>query len=117
MTSKVGVLNSASVVRISTVDLIAALVADPEKAWATHNNGKPLTPRQLAKHLSTYGPRSKTVRQPDGTTPKGYDVSQFEDAFKRYLPAAFGLSFGTSPLMALGSALGSVGNMAGESLF
>lgn len=99
---KMGVLGSASVVRIPTVDLIAALVADPEKAWATFNNGKPLTPRQLAKQVGAYGPRSKTVRQPDGTTPKGYDVSQFEDAFARYLPVPEEL---TPPRRAVASAM------------
>ncbi|MDP1930034.1 MAG: DUF3631 domain-containing protein [Gammaproteobacteria bacterium] len=70
--------------KISTVDLITALVADEEKCWATYNRGRPLTPRQLAKQLSAYDIHPKTVRMPYGT-PKGYDTYQFADAFSRYL--------------------------------
>lgn len=74
--------------KISTADLIAALVDDDEKSWATYNRGKPLTPRQLAKQLSVYGIKSKTVRLGHAKTPKGYEVSQFDDAFGRYLPGS-----------------------------
>lgn len=72
--------------KISTVDLIDALVADEEKAWATYNRGRPLTPRQLAKQLAAYGIQPKTVRMAHGT-PKGYDAEQFADVFSRYLGA------------------------------
>ena len=58
---------------------------DEENSWATYNRGKPLTPRQLAKLLAPYGIKPKTVRV-NGRTPKGYDKSQFVDAFARYLP-------------------------------
>lgn len=71
--------------KISTVDLIQALVADEEKAWATYNRGKPLSPRQLAKQLAAYGIQPKTVRLTGKHTPKGYDADQFADAFARYL--------------------------------
>lgn len=54
-------------------------------SWATHNRGKPITPRQLAKLLSGYGIKPKTVRF-GNSTPKGYERSQFDDAFARYLP-------------------------------
>jgi hypothetical protein len=70
--------------KISTVDLIEALVSDEERAWATYNRGKPLSPRQLAKQLGAYGIKPKTVRLAHGT-PKGYDADQFTDAFARYL--------------------------------
>lgn len=70
--------------KITTVELIDALVADEEKGWATYNRGRPLTPRQLAKQLAAYGIQPKTVRMAHGT-PKGYDVDQFADAFARYL--------------------------------
>ena len=72
--------------RIKSADLIEALCADAEAAWATYNNGRPLTPRQLSKLLSAYGIHPKTVRQ-GKDTPKGYDTAQFEDAFARYLAA------------------------------
>lgn len=71
--------------KISSADLIKALVADPESPWATYNRGRPLTPRQLSKMLSAYGIKSKTVRMSRFETPKGYDRDQFSDAFSRYL--------------------------------
>ena len=73
--------------KISTADLIEALVHDDEKSWATYNRGKPISPRQLAKQLTAYGIKSKTVRLGHANTPKGYELSQFTDAFARYLPA------------------------------
>jgi hypothetical protein len=74
--------------KVSTVELLAALVADDERPWSTYNRGKPMTPRQLAKHLSVYGIKSKTVRLGERNTPKGYERSQFDDAFARYLQQA-----------------------------
>lgn len=74
--------------KISTADLIEALVDDDEKPWATYNRGKPLTPRQLARQLNGYGIKSKTVRLGPYQTPKGFDVAQFKDAFARYLASA-----------------------------
>lgn len=71
--------------KISTADLIEALVEDDEKPWATYNRGKPLTPRQLARQLAGYGIKSKTVRLGPHHTPKGFDATQFTDAFARYL--------------------------------
>ena len=76
------------VFKIGTVDLIEALVADDEKAWAGYNRGKPMSPRQLAKQLAPYGIKPKTIRFSDKNTPKGYDLDQFEDAFARYLAPA-----------------------------
>lgn len=72
------------VTKISTVDLIRDLVADEEMTWATYNRGKQLSPRQLSKQLGFYGIKSKTVRF-GYATPKGYEYSQFADAFARYL--------------------------------
>jgi putative DNA primase/helicase len=70
--------------KISTADLITALVDDEEKPWATYYRGKPIIPSQLAKLLAPYGIKPKTVRV-HGRTPKGYDALQFTDAFARYL--------------------------------
>jgi hypothetical protein len=70
--------------KIKSTDLIDALVDDEEKPWATYNRGRPLTPPQLSKMLSRYGIKPKTVRF-GKSTPKGYDASQFADAFARYL--------------------------------
>jgi hypothetical protein len=70
--------------KISTKELIEELVADEENPWATYNRGRPLTPKQLAKQLSGYGIKSKTIRM-KYDTPKGFDEKQFQDAFARYL--------------------------------
>ena len=78
------VFASEKVDRISSADLIAALIADGEKPWATYNRGKPLSPRQLSKLLAAYNIKTKTVRF-KFETPKGFELSQFQDAFARYL--------------------------------
>ncbi len=78
------VFESKGVDRISTADLITALIADDEKPWATYNRGKPLSPRQLSKQLAAYNIKTKTVRFKQAT-PKGFALAQFEDAFARYL--------------------------------
>ncbi len=73
------------ITKISTADLIAALCDDDESAWATYNRGKPITPRQVAKQLAAYGIASKNIRLGAYETPKGFELSQFLDAFVRYL--------------------------------
>jgi putative DNA primase/helicase len=84
------VFESKRLDRISTADLITALIADDEKSWATYNRGKPLSPRQLAKQLGGYGIASKTIRIGYGT-PKGFEHGQFSDAFMRYLSTPLNL--------------------------
>ena len=73
--------------KISSADLIDELCRDDERPWATYNRGKQITPRQLARLLSAYGVRSKTVRLGPSNTPKGFERAQFDDAFGRYLPS------------------------------
>jgi putative DNA primase/helicase len=70
--------------RISTADLIVALIGDDENPWATYNRGKPVSPRQIAKRLKEYGIVSKNVRVGYGQS-KGFDCLQFQDVFERYL--------------------------------
>jgi putative DNA primase/helicase len=79
-----GVFDAKSVSRITTADLLAALIDDPEAPWGTYNRGKPLTARQLSKMLGAYDIHSKTVRF-GSATPKGFELGQFQDAFARYL--------------------------------
>ncbi len=77
--------NSQSAEKISSADLIDELTKIEDSPWATYNHGHPLSPRQLATQLSVYGIKSKTVRLGAFATPKGYELSQFEDVFARYL--------------------------------
>lgn len=79
--------------KISTAELIQTLIEDDEKPWSTYNRGKPITPRQIAKHLSSYGISSKTVRLGPYKTPKGFEKSQFDDAFARYIDTAHQANF------------------------
>lgn len=79
------VLESHASLTIPTADLLDLLTRDQDMGWSTYNRGQPLTPRQLAKMLAAYGIKPKTVRQSAVSTPKGYEVKAFEDAFSRYL--------------------------------
>lgn len=73
---------------IPSAELIELLCEDEEKGWSTYNRGDPLTQRQLAKSLRAYDIRSKSVRMPNGTSPKGYELREFDEVFRRYLPEA-----------------------------
>ena len=79
------VLPGRQVLYIPSAKLLELLTNDPEMGWSTYNRGSPLTVRQLAKSLGVYGIRSKTVRMPSGLTPKGYEIREFDEVFKRYL--------------------------------
>lgn len=70
--------------RISSAELVLALCEDEEKPWATWNRGKPISPKQLSTQLRAYGIHSKNIRY-DGHVPKGYERSDFKEAFSRYL--------------------------------
>jgi putative DNA primase/helicase len=84
--------------RISTKDLIEALIGDELKPWATYYRGKPMTPRQLAKRLGEYHIKPGSIRRGSDTA-KGFKRSWFDDAFRRYLypaPTSEDLSVTTS---------------------
>lgn len=70
--------------RISTADLIEALINDGELSWATYNRGKPLSFKQLAKRLKEFGIQSKDIKM-FGHVKKSFELTQFADAFSRYL--------------------------------
>ena len=70
--------------KISSADLIRHLCTNEERPWLTWNRGKQISSRQIANMLNDYGIRSKTIRLGHQTL-RGYELSQFEDAFLRYL--------------------------------
>ena len=78
------VFKSKKLDKVSTIDLISALCEDDERPWLTYNRGKPISPRQIASRLAGYEIRSKTIRLRCETA-KGFERSQFDDVFKRYL--------------------------------
>ncbi len=73
--------------RLSTSALLNMLCAEAEAPWATYNQGKPLSARQLASKLKSYKIRSRDMRVPPyNNSLKGYLVSDFSESFARYLP-------------------------------
>ncbi|NYH09687.1 DUF3631 domain-containing protein [Pseudomonas moraviensis] len=66
--------------------LLVALLADEEAPWATWNRGRPMTRRQLTARVEGFGVKSKDVRI-GVVVKKGFERSDFEDVWKRYLPA------------------------------
>ena len=79
------VFESRKIGRISTHDLIADLCADEEAPWATSDKGRNINPRQLGGLLKGYGIASKSVRFNGCDFARGFEKSQFEDAWGRYL--------------------------------
>jgi putative DNA primase/helicase len=74
------------VFKLRSAELLAELISNAEMGWSAYNRGShPLTVRQLAKLLSGYGIKTKTVRLGPTKTYKGYYRDDFEDAFARYL--------------------------------
>ena len=71
--------------RIGTADLLAALIEDDLKPWATYNRGKQMSPRQLAKRLDEYGIHSQSIKFGYGDVKRGFRHDQFIDSFARYL--------------------------------
>jgi hypothetical protein len=73
---------------MTSADLVAALVADPERPWATWGKGdKPLTQNQLARLLRPFGIISETVHLPGRPDAKGYKRVHFEEAWGAYCPS------------------------------
>ncbi|MEC7118815.1 MAG: DUF3631 domain-containing protein, partial [Pseudomonadota bacterium] len=71
--------------RIFSTDLLEYLCADEESAWATWNKGRPMAARQLSKRLEGFGIIPKNIRIGTGQR-KGYDLTDFHNAFVRYIP-------------------------------
>jgi len=70
---------------VSSAELVELLTEDKTGRWAEFSHGKALTQRQLARLLRPFGIIPGSVRLAD-STPKGYRVEAFNDAFTRYLP-------------------------------
>jgi putative DNA primase/helicase len=78
------VFETRRVDKLSSADLLAALIEDEEKSWATYNRGRPMTPKQLSQRLKGYGIKPAVIRV-GIATPRGYRRDDFQDAFARYL--------------------------------
>ena len=80
---------------LGTAQLLEALCDEVEDPWATWNRGKEMTARQFASRLKEFKIKPQNVG-PKGKRAKGYQLDQFKDAFKRYIPAPAPL-FGAAP--------------------
>lgn len=73
---------------IRSIDLVAALIVNPERPWATWGkNDKPLTQRQLAGLLKPFCIVSETVHPSGLPHGWGYKRVRFTEAWEAYLPA------------------------------
>ena len=71
--------------RIPTLELLAKLVSDPERAWATAHRGRKLTAKGLADRLDRFGLKPIMMRLPGGSGARGYRGENLIAAFARYL--------------------------------
>jgi putative DNA primase/helicase len=70
--------------RIASARLVGLLGIMEDRPWPEWKGGKPLTQNGLARLLRSFGICPDTIRIGE-TTAKGYLLSQFKDAFDRYL--------------------------------
>ena len=72
--------------RIASAALVHELCQDSEGAWASYNQGRGITPRQVARLLDGYGIKSRTIRLDTHRTSMGYYLADFAEVWLRYLP-------------------------------
>jgi putative DNA primase/helicase len=73
--------------RISSNDLVAALMTLTDRPWGTWSRGKPITSSSVARLLKPFNVFPHMIRLVNGSRPNGYKLDQFDDAFGRYLPS------------------------------
>ncbi len=71
--------------RISSAALAVALAAMEDRPWPEWRAAKPITARGIAKLLDGFGIAPKQIWTGGGNV-RGYTITQFNDAFGRYLP-------------------------------
>jgi Protein of unknown function (DUF3631) len=72
--------------RLATEDLLDKLTADPERPWATWSKGSPMSARQLARKVKSFGVKPTQLKIA-GVNRRGYERAAFDDAFSRYAPS------------------------------
>ncbi len=84
-------MNSAGVKSMPSAGLVERLALLDERPWPTWNHGRPISPRQVANLLRSFGIRPQKFRDDDaGLTPgtRGYRRRDFDDPIARYVPSA-----------------------------
>jgi len=76
------------ITEVTSENMAKELNADPAGFWAGYNRGGPITQRQIADLLDPYDihPVSLHPTKRKDFSRQGYKLSQFPDAFARYLP-------------------------------
>jgi hypothetical protein len=72
------------IVGLGGLQLTNALATFTERSWVTWNQGKPISPSQLARRLRPFGVLSQTLRA-DKVVFRGYPRDRLDDAIERYL--------------------------------
>ncbi len=80
-----GLFRAENADRLASSSICDQLQKMEDRPWPEWKNGKPISPRQLASLLKPFNISPSTVRI-DGETVKGYKLSDFDDAFSRYIP-------------------------------
>ena len=78
------VFGSKAVDKLFSAELASALAEIETSPWAEWSRGKAMTANQLARQLKKFDIGPHSVRIGDRAT-SGYELEDFEDAFKRYL--------------------------------
>jgi hypothetical protein len=89
--------------------ILDELASDEFSAWPTFDHGRPITAKQLSRHLRNYGIQVKALR--DGsTTFKGYLRGPIAEAASRYVPPGVAQATGN-----IGNAVTAGANSGGTS--
>ena len=70
--------------RLSSEVIVEALVKMEERPWPEWNKGRPISARGVARLLKPFGVEPDKWKDRDGKTVRGYNLSDFKDAFSRY---------------------------------
>ncbi len=70
--------------RLTSAEIVDALVRIEERPWPEWKQGRPITQRQLARLLAAFGIKPKLLKFPSGPA-RGYEAEQFSDSFARYI--------------------------------
>jgi hypothetical protein len=108
--------------RLASVQLLRLLVRNEEGPWGrwwgaevTHEDEPLGAQTKLAAELRHFRIKPRTIRLPDGSTPRGYRREDLAEAFERYLPPAGGAATTATPATPLDSPVAAVAPVAGGS--
>jgi putative DNA primase/helicase len=78
------IFTDRAVDRLPSVEMAEGLSKMEDRPWPEWHQGRPITPRQIAKLLEPFGVTPGTIRT-GSTTAKGYKLDDFRDTFMRYV--------------------------------